>query len=763
MERFRHLDELCRDDLPVVGFKAFNLGQLKQAGLPVADGWVLPATVWWDYLKQVTWPADALPNRLAQLDISAAQQLQQISQAWQGAFKATAPPAVAGPPGELAAQGWMLRASLGLRTSPPPPLSQGALPAVMTTATQNFALGIQQFWGQALAASNLLIWQRYCQQLGELELATLVMPIYPALAAGTLELGPKTADIAVVQGLGLTLSRGEAMPALGRIQFPHQDQVQWQAGYQDQHYGWEAKPAGEAIATALTITKRQDSTLTGKTLVTPDQIAMLLALGEQAQQILDSSTIRLEWLLCPGLAGQPAALLLTQADPVPGTPAPPLPTLEKPQLPTVSTVVQGIGASSGRIKGVAIVASRPQDLPDPLPAGSIVVLPDLQPDVFLRLQAVVGIVTEQGGATCHAAILAREMGVPAVVGAPQATQILAHQSPIWLDGDRGIVYGLEAIAPQTARTTPSLTTPTTLALGSTERYADLRTKVMVNLSQTQRLSALAVDSIDGVGLVRSEWLLLDVLEGRHPWHWVNQGQEAELQDRIQQKLEPILQTLGSKPVRYRTLDLRSHEWQALEGSPSAEPNPMLGLRGSLSYNLDPRLFQVELSALAHLQRAGYSNLQLILPFVRTVEEVMACRQLITQTGLTDDPGFALWIMAEVPSVLFLLPAYAQAGVQGIAIGSNDLTQLLLAVDRDQPTLASAYDERHPVVRMAMAHLIESARHCGMVCSICGQAPVRHPELIADLVAWGINSISVEATALSFTLEAVWHAEHTPKG
>jgi pyruvate,water dikinase len=120
-------------------------------------------------------------------------------------------------------------------------------------------------------------------------------------------------------------------------------------------------------------------------------------------------------------------------------------------------------------------------------------------------------------------------------------------------------------------------------------------------------------------------------------------------------------------------------------------------------------------------------------------------------------------MAEVPSVLFLIPAYAQAGVQGITIGSNDLTQLLLAVDRDQPTMASAYDERHPVVRLAMAHLIREARRCGMLCSICGQAPVRHPELIADLVAWGISSISVEAPALTFTLEAVWRAEQQLKG
>jgi pyruvate,water dikinase len=289
-------------------------------------------------------------------------------------------------------------------------------------------------------------------------------------------------------------------------------------------------------------------------------------------------------------------------------------------------------------------------------------------------------------------------------------------------------------------------------------YPPLRTKVMANLSQLRRLDTLPVDHIAGVGLLRSEWLLLDILEGRHPWHWVNEGQGAELQSRISQQLEPILKVLGSKPLRYRSLDLRSHEWQALVGSPPLEPNPMLGLRGTLSYNIDARLFEVELGALATLQRAGYTNLELILPFVRTVEEVLACRQYIQRVGLMDYEGFALWIMAEVPSVLFSLPAYAQAGVHGITIGSNDLTQLLLAVDRDQPTMASAYDERHPVIQMAMAHLIQEAHRCGLICSICGQAPVRHPDLIAKFITWGIHSISVETAALPFILETIWQAE-----
>jgi pyruvate,water dikinase len=397
-----------------------------------------------------------------------------------------------------------------------------------------------------------------------------------------------------------------------------------------------------------------------------------------------------------------------------------------------------------------------------------VVLPDLQPDRFLQLEAAAGIVTEQGGATCHAAILARERGIPAVVGAPQATQLLDPNLMLWMDGDRGLVYGVEADGPLPETPNPD---PLSAFRRETEpidpmawpfpaeHKRALKTKLMVNLSQSSRVRGLPLDLIDGVGLLRSEWLMLEVLDHRHPWHWVDQGQGAELQARLTQALGPILQALGNKPVRYRSLDLRSHEWQSLEGSPPPDTNPMLGLRGTLSYGLDPRLFEVELGALATLQQAGHHNVQLILPFVRSVEEVMICRQYIDYAGLSQDEGFALWIMAEVPSVLFLLPAYARAGVQGIAIGSNDLTQLLLAVDRDQRTIASAYDERHPVVRMALAHLIQEARRCGMTCSICGQAPVRYPELIPDLVAWGVHSISVETAALPFTLEAVWQAEH----
>jgi len=803
MPWLQQLDQVCADSLPQVGYKAYALGLLAQQHLPVVAGQIIPAQGWQNALSSLM-DANILRrlDDLERLKMAGFKELQQISQQAQAAYAAAALPdqLVA----DLAAwphPAWMLRASLGpasARRGQGMDLGVGLLPAQVGASTLvPLAKALQQFWGEALSARNLAVWRHRQPSLGYLPLATLVTPLYPALVTGTLRLGTRRALWDCVMGLGLPLVRGEAIPARGQMELTQPDSLQWKPGFQEQVYqvslgqGDRRDPAGPAhvdperlepdrpvSGLPLRVIQREDPALLPP--LTPDHIRQLIDLGQRSRQVLGADAalvppaaefdLGLEWILCPGEQGQGWQFVITQVIPYVAAPpavaptiAPPAPRSVRPpslpHLPSVSTVVKGIGASAGQVQGIAVVARQPQDLPRPLPPNAIVVLPDLQPDVFLQLEAVAGIVTEQGGATCHAAILAREIGVPAIVGAPQATQILENAMPLWLDGNRGVVYGLDAARIPSIVTQPPARPPATPLVDlPPRRYHGLRTKVMANLSQIRRLDTLPVEHIAGVGLLRSEWLLLDILEGRHPWHWINQGQGAELQSRMVQQIEPILKVLGPKPLRYRSLDLRSHEWQALVGSPPLEPNPMLGLRGTLSYDVDSRLFEIELAALATLQRAGYDNLQLILPFVRTVEEVLACQQHIRQAGLNQAEPFALWIMAEVPSVLFLLPAYAQAGVQGIALGSNDLTQLLLAVDRDQPTMASAYDERHPVIQMAIAYLIQEAQRCGLTSSICGQAPVRHPDLIANLVAWGIHSISVETAALPFTLEAVRQAE-----
>lgn len=184
---------------------------------------------------------------------------------------------------------------------------------------------------------------------------------------------------------------------------------------------------------------------------------------------------------------------------------------------------------------------------------------------------------------------------------------------------------------------------------------------------------------------------------------------------------------------------------------------MIGYRGCFRYTREPDLFALELRALAEV-RKSHRNLHLMLPFVRTGWEMRRCRALIDASPLADSPDLQLWVMAEVPSVVSWLDEYVRLGVTGVSIGSNDLTQLVLGVDRDNELLAPFYDERDRAVLDAIRAIIERAHALGITASICGQAPSVHPEFAAQLVAWGIDSISVNADAIERTRRNVAAAE-----
>ncbi|MGD9712438.1 MAG: putative PEP-binding protein, partial [Thermomicrobiales bacterium] len=199
-----------------------------------------------------------------------------------------------------------------------------------------------------------------------------------------------------------------------------------------------------------------------------------------------------------------------------------------------------------------------------------------------------------------------------------------------------------------------------------------------------------------------------------------------------------------RPVIYRSTDFRTNEFRGLAGGEAFEPveeNPMIGLRGAFRYVHDPEMFKLELEVLKRI-RATRPNIQLMIPFVRTVGELGSCLRLVDESGLKDDPHFEIWVMAEVPSILFLLEEYAALGIKGVSIGSNDLTQLMLGIDRDNDTLAPLFDERDPAVVGAIRQIISECRRLGLHSSICGQAPSVHADYAETLVRFGIDSISV---------------------
>ena len=185
---------------------------------------------------------------------------------------------------------------------------------------------------------------------------------------------------------------------------------------------------------------------------------------------------------------------------------------------------------------------------------------------------------------------------------------------------------------------------------------------------------------------------------------------------------------------------------------------MIGYRGALRYTREPEVFRLELAALSRVWEGGHRTLHVMLPFVRTARELERCMRLVAESGLPDNPGFELWVMAEVPSVLFNLERYAELGVAGISIGSNDLTQLLLGADRDSEVLSDTFDERDPAVTRYVRELVARARELGLATSICGQAPSVHPEYAELLVSSGIDAVSVNPDAVDATRRLIDAAE-----
>jgi pyruvate,water dikinase len=247
----------------------------------------------------------------------------------------------------------------------------------------------------------------------------------------------------------------------------------------------------------------------------------------------------------------------------------------------------------------------------------------------------------------------------------------------------------------------------------------------------------------------------------HPRLLLEQGRGDEFVERMASALTTFAAGFAPRPITYRTIDFRSNEFRGLEGGDRFEPeeaNPMIGFRGVLRYVREPDLFAVELDAIRRVWDAGHTNLHVMLPFVRTADELARCRALVAESGLLDRTGFELWIMAEVPSVLFNLERYAALGVAGISIGSNDLTQLILGVDRDSERIAHLFDERNEAVKRACAMLIESAHRAGRTVGICGQAPSDYPEFAAFLVERGIDSISLSPDALVATRRRIAEVE-----
>ena len=419
-----------------------------------------------------------------------------------------------------------------------------------------------------------------------------------------------------------------------------------------------------------------------------------------------------------------------------------------------NVLLHGLGGAPGSGSGAVRILRTLADA-GKLASGDVLVTHMTSPDWVPLMRRAAAIVTDSGGMTCHAAIVSRELGIPCVVGTGEATRTLRDGELVTVDATHGVVTeGIAATAPGT----DAVSDATATRAGGRVVTA---TKLLVNLSEPSQVAKAAALEVDGVGLLRAELMLIEALEGSHPKLLIEQSRQGEVVDRLADALTTFASGFAPRPITYRTYDFRTNEFRGLEGGERFEPeenNPMIGFRGALRYTVEPEIFQLELTALKRVWDAGHTNLHVMLPFVRTADELAKCRALIREAGLLERPGFELWVMAEVPSVLFNLESYAALGVAGISIGSNDLTQLLLGADRDSELLAATFDERDHAVVSYLKQLIPKARQLGLRTSICGQAPSVHPEYAELLVRAGIDAISVNMDVVERTRGLIASAE-----
>jgi pyruvate,water dikinase len=290
------------------------------------------------------------------------------------------------------------------------------------------------------------------------------------------------------------------------------------------------------------------------------------------------------------------------------------------------------------------------------------------------------------------------------------------------------------------------------------KQPDTTTRVLLNLSVPELADRYAEKCCDGVGLMRAEFLALSL--GVHPQKLIADGGTEAFVEFFAEGLARVARAFFPRPVVYRTLDLKSNEYAGLEGGEAfekPEANPMLGFRGCSRYREEAASFRLELDAVRRVIESGLTNVRLMLPFVRFPAELAACREMVSDAGLFDTPGFELWMMAEVPANVLAIEAFLPY-VSGVSIGSNDLTQLILGIDRDSERLAGQFDTRDPAVLAGMERIIRACRGRGIQVSICGDAPARYQELIEKLIEFGISGISVPADVLDTVLEAVRKVE-----
>lgn len=737
-------NQISKMDIPLVGGKGANLGEMFTADIPVPDGFVVTSKAYYDFLKKTSLKKKIL-TELSGLDVNKSKDLMAASEKIKTAILS------AEMPKDLAAEikkayhtlcgendrFVAVRSSATAEDLPDASFAGQQETYLNVKGFEDVVKHVQMCWASLF--ESRAIFYRTDKGFNHMKVGIAVpvqLMIQSEISGIMFTVNPLTNDkseisIEAAYGLGQPVVSGELTP----------DQYIVKKNNWDISYKYIAKQTWQFTLGGNTPVSNvyQDAQK-----MADKQVVELAKIGERVEKHY-GMPMDIEW----GMENK--TLYIVQARPVT--------TLvfqdnsddlmvDESKHPKL--LLEGLGASPGVASGGVVIVKEPSEI-DKVKQGDILVAEMTNPDYVPAMRRAAAILTDKGGRTSHAAIVSRELGIPAVVGSLHATTMLSVGEIITVDGFDGKVYEGDV-------TTVNDKKEKIISLADLE--IKTATKIYMNLAEPELADEMALRRVDGVGLLRAEFMIANI--GTHPRKFIEDGQSLEFTHKLAEGMEKFAKAFNPRPVVYRATDFRTNEYKNLKGGAKYEQdefNPMIGFRGVSRYLADDEVFKLEIDAMLHVRnKLGYKNLYLMLPFVRTVEQLRECKKLLSSYGLRRSGNFKLWMMAEIPSNVILLDDFIDEGIDGVSIGSNDLTMLTLGLDRDNEKVANTYSEMDPAVLKSLEKIITTCKKRGITCSICGQAPSVYPELVEMLVDWGVTSVSISPDVLEKTRRLVYEVE-----
>jgi pyruvate,water dikinase len=732
-------DEVTKKDIPLVGGKGANLGEMTNAGIPVPQGFIVTATAYFYFIEK-SGLTDKIRALLAPLDVHNSKQLQDIAAKVQKLITdADMPPEIA----KEIEQAYVkmgkglvaVRSSATAEDLPEASFAGQQATFLNVQGEKEVVIAVQECWASLFGARAIFYRQEQGFEHFKVGIAVPVQRMVQSEAAGVMfTVEPTTSNrekitIEAVLGLGEMIVSGDVTPDHYTVSKDGMKILEKEIKKQEWKLIKKEGTTGKEDNIKVDLTPEEQA----RQKITDADIIFLAKIGKRLEDHYQFPQ-DVEW------ATEKGEIFIVQTRPVTTIRE----TAEVTQEITAPVLLSGSPASPGIASGPVKIVPDPSQI-DKVLEGDILVAEMTTPDFVPAMKRAAAIVTDRGGRTAHAAIVSRELGIPCVVGSEGATATLKDGQVITVDGSQGKVYDgkIEVIVEAQARARGEIKT---------------KTKLLVNLAQPDLVDRVAARDVDGIGLLRAEFMVAQI--GEHPSYMLSQNRGNEFIDKLAEGLTNFARAFHPRQVVYRTNDFKTNEYRSLkggEGYEEVEENPMIGYRGASRYITDIETFQLELAAIKKV-REKYNNLWVMIPFVRTVDELARTVKIMEAEGLKRSEDFKLWMMVEVPSNVILLEKFLAVGIDGVSIGSNDLTQLTLGIDRDSSKLAETFDERDEAVLISLERVVKGCKALGVTCSICGQAPSVYPEITEKLVEWGITSVSVSPDMIDITRDIIAKAE-----